>query len=238
MQTRLWCYVQRGQSVGPVPEEQLRALLASGDLYWDDLVWREGMADWLPARQVTELVGAPPSPTPVPAKPSPFMIPAPVPIQLDSRPEPMQMARAANTSREVSPQAVEWLRRTKPWVRFLAVLGLLATVLTVAAIVVMSLAADAMPGAARGIARTIPLVMGVVMLAIQLPPILLLNRYASRIGNLLRTNDPQDLDEALRAQKSFWKYLGILTLVVLVLYILGIIAALGMGLAMGGLRRF
>ncbi len=221
--------------MGPVPEEQLRAMLASGDLYWDDLIWREGMADWLPARQVTELVGAPPSPPPPPAKPLPFAIPSRVPIQLDDRPD--AMTRAATGPQEVSLQTLEWLRRTKPWVRFLAVLGLVATALSVAAITALGLTAEALPGAPASLVRILPLAAGLFILALHLPPLLLLNRYANRIGRLLRSGATLDLEEALRAQKSFWKYLGILTLVVIILYILGLIAALGMGLIMGGLRH-
>jgi len=235
MQTRAWSYVQRGQSMGPIPEDRLRSMLATGDLYWDDLVWREGMADWLPARQVPELVAAPPVSPSAPAHPLPHAIPARTPIQLDPHPE-TPMASGANPTVVVPFQAVEWLRQTKPWVRFLAVLGLVATALSVGLILFLSLTMGAMPGMRVGLERLLPVAMGVFVLALYLPPLLLLNRYANRIGRLVRSGAPGDLEAALQAQKAFWKYIGILTLVILVLYIIGILAVLGMGLMARGFR--
>jgi hypothetical protein len=237
MQSSLWCYVQHEQSVGPVPEEQLRAMFASGELSWDTLVWREGMPEWLPARQIQDLVGAPSLPTPTPTEPAPFQPLLRVPIGLDERPEP----RNRETSQALAgapPIAVEWLRRTKPWVRFLAVLGLVVTILSVAGAVALSFTLDSLPGLhLRGVDRLLPLVGAAILLALQLPPLLLLNGYANRIGHLLRSNAPMDLEEALQAQKRFWTYMGILVLVLLVLYVLAILAAVGMGLvSMGRLR--
>lgn len=62
-----------------------------------------------------------------------------------------------------------------------------------------------------------------VMAGIQLPAVIFLNRYASRIGALVNSGAPGDLEAAISAQKSFWRYLGILTLIVLCLYILAIL---------------
>jgi uncharacterized RDD family membrane protein YckC len=53
-----WYYVSQGQRVGPVGEEELRRVVAAGQLYGTDLVWREGMAQWVPVAQVAELVPA------------------------------------------------------------------------------------------------------------------------------------------------------------------------------------
>jgi hypothetical protein len=57
-------------------------------------------------------------------------------------------------------------------------------------------------------------------------PALFLGRYASRIGNLAASSRTEDLENALDAQKSFWKFMGILTSIVLVLYLLLIIVAI------------
>ena len=43
---QLWNYLQSGVTLGPVPEEKLRELLASGVLRGSDLVWHEGMDAW------------------------------------------------------------------------------------------------------------------------------------------------------------------------------------------------
>ena len=57
-----------GQQAGPFDLQALRAHAASGALTRDTLVWRQGMAGWTPAGQVTELAalfaaaGPPPLP--------------------------------------------------------------------------------------------------------------------------------------------------------------------------------
>jgi hypothetical protein len=52
-----WYYSQGGQQLGPVSEEQLRQMKAAGQVGAADLVWSEGMVDWLPAGQVAQLQG-------------------------------------------------------------------------------------------------------------------------------------------------------------------------------------
>ncbi len=48
----VWYYEQAGSQAGPIDEEQLKQKRASGGLSFNTLVWREGMADWLPYDQV------------------------------------------------------------------------------------------------------------------------------------------------------------------------------------------
>lgn len=56
-----WYYSKNGTQLGPVEESELRAKLASGEILATDLVWKDGMTDWLPAAKVAELsVQSPP----------------------------------------------------------------------------------------------------------------------------------------------------------------------------------
>ena len=51
-----WFYAHNGQQKGPVSEEELTRLAASGDFTpAKDLVWREGMSDWKKVSEVPEL---------------------------------------------------------------------------------------------------------------------------------------------------------------------------------------
>ncbi|MES2439429.1 MAG: CD225/dispanin family protein [Verrucomicrobiota bacterium] len=50
-----WYYSKNGTQLGPVAEGELRAKLASGEISPADLVWKEGMSDWLPSARVPEL---------------------------------------------------------------------------------------------------------------------------------------------------------------------------------------
>ncbi len=50
-----WFYGRDGQNTGPVGFDQLVELARSGELQPADLVWQEGMADWILARRVDGL---------------------------------------------------------------------------------------------------------------------------------------------------------------------------------------
>ncbi|MDB5304877.1 MAG: antifreeze protein [Phycisphaerales bacterium] len=52
-----WYYSQGGQQLGPVSEAQLQQMKATGQVGPTDLVWSEGMIDWLPVGQVPQLQG-------------------------------------------------------------------------------------------------------------------------------------------------------------------------------------
>lgn len=63
MSNRNWFYASEGQQKGPLPEGQLRDLIARGAVRSDTLVWTEGMAGWQKAGEIPGLVpsaGAPP----------------------------------------------------------------------------------------------------------------------------------------------------------------------------------
>lgn len=57
-----WYYLIDGEQIGPVPSTDLKELADSGVLHGSDLVWKEGMADWIPASQVPGLLSAQPPP--------------------------------------------------------------------------------------------------------------------------------------------------------------------------------
>jgi len=46
-----WYFVENGQRVGPVGEEDMRGLIDAGRVGSDTLVWADGMTDWMPLIQ-------------------------------------------------------------------------------------------------------------------------------------------------------------------------------------------
>lgn len=223
-----WNYVQDGQSVGPIPEEQLKALLAAGRLSWEDLVWCDGMTAWTAAREV-------------PALAPPLREPPPLLIQLDEPagrvpPSNPYVPPPATLPAAVPLEVVEALRQTKPWARLLAVLGFIGIgFMVLASLVMLAVGSSLGHGLPRGFGVGMMLVY-LFMAGLQLPAALFLNRYASRIGDLLSSQAPGDLQEALVAQKSFWRYLGILTLIVLCLYVVLIAFAVASAGILRGMR--
>src|SRR5215469_260450 len=53
--TSTWWYVSNNQRNGPIEDEELRRLFVDGTLNSNSLVWKQGMEEWEPARQVGEL---------------------------------------------------------------------------------------------------------------------------------------------------------------------------------------
>ncbi|RMG00144.1 MAG: DUF4339 domain-containing protein, partial [Planctomycetota bacterium] len=50
-----WYYAKNNERFGPVTSAELKQLAEANQLGPDDLVWREGMSDWVPARRVKGL---------------------------------------------------------------------------------------------------------------------------------------------------------------------------------------
>jgi hypothetical protein len=70
-----WYYAEAGQQRGPVNETEFQNLIRAGTVKADTLVWREGMVNWQPYRDVAPAAGgsAPPPPN---APPQTFASPA------------------------------------------------------------------------------------------------------------------------------------------------------------------
>ena len=107
------------------------------------------------------------------------------------------------------PDATKALAQTKPWVRLISVLGLLMFGLTII-----------------GMAYVLRMAGGFMMISMlpfavlfYLVPSLFLWNYASRIRDLMIYRDTQSLTAAVAAQKSFWRYVGITTAIVVALYV-------------------
>ena len=52
-----WYYAKNNTQFGPVEQGELVARIAAGDIAATDLVWREGLPDWVPVVLVEELRG-------------------------------------------------------------------------------------------------------------------------------------------------------------------------------------
>jgi len=246
-----WYYFQNGGQVGPVSESVVREMLQSGRLRWDDLVWHEGLPDWLAAEQVPNLASSRVLATPVAASAPPlfgapaaavatapptFQPPvAAIPVQPLSAMRPLSPSAPAAPmfGGGVSAATVAILAKTRPWVRLLGILAIIGCVLMVLfglAGLVMGIVTGGggLTGVGIGAAA---LFIYLLVAAFILPMGLFLNRYAKGIRALQLSGQAEDLERALLAQKSYWKYLGVLTLVGLVLSVLGTVGMLIFGLS-------
>ena len=49
-----WFYGKEGTQHGPVSDQEIGTFISSGQIDGSTIIWREGMADWLPLSQVPE----------------------------------------------------------------------------------------------------------------------------------------------------------------------------------------
>ena len=90
-----WYYAENNEQRGPVLESELKGLLASTKLPGDTLVWKEGMANWTAASQVTAL-----NATPLTAS-------APVITSVSSTPNPESVSPVTAADIIGTPEALE-----------------------------------------------------------------------------------------------------------------------------------
>ncbi len=118
--------------------------------------------------------------------------------------------------------AAQMLRQTKPWVRLISVMTFVGSAFMVLSGGFLLLASIA--GLAGGPELGIPLnggavigVIYIVMSFLYILPAVYLWRYANRIGSFDLERSPRSLASALEAQKSFWRFCGIVMVVYLVI---------------------
>jgi hypothetical protein len=243
-----WYYARDGQQTGPVSADQLKQWLRAGQLSPQDHVWREGLPEWLAIAKVPELVGTvrrpmqAPAPTAARAAPQPRAAAQPQPATAAVAKPAENPAAAVPTGASleyegsgagepliVSPAAISLLRQTKPWVKLFSVLlyigvGLIVLA-SVATLIALFSAAASSSGSRGGRGEGLGVFLGVVQLVIMFGmaamyyfPATFLGRYAARIDKVVQQGRRQDFEAALRAQMTFWKFIGIATLVLMGIY--------------------
>ncbi|MBS2014788.1 MAG: hypothetical protein JST00_18005 [Deltaproteobacteria bacterium] len=130
----------------------------------------------------------------------------------------------------VSETTMEAMRQTKPWVLLMGVFTLLGSGFMALAGVLMIVMSAMMPKNGP----ISPGMLGLVylpMAALYVYPGIKLWKYGSSIGRLVTTRQVSDLEDALSQQKGFWKFVGILSLIVVGLYGLVFVFAIIGGIA-------
>lgn len=133
-------------------------------------------------------------------------------------------------SEDIPPGVTKILRDTQPWARFLGILGLIG----VACMIAGGLAVGAAGLSARQPEMAlIPFVYPITGILYFFPSMYLV-RYARRIRYFVAQGHAHQLEAALEAQRSFWKSMGILTLVGLGLCL--VVIGVGIGAEMAATR--
>jgi len=135
----------------------------------------------------------------------------------------------------VSPGTIAQLAGTKPWVRFISVMMwigigfMILGAIALGSMMVLGLAQQNKAGPFGGMEMVVIAVMYGVMAFLYIYPAVKLWAFASRIGSLSATHSVADLDAALQEQRRFWKFLGVMMIIVMCLYLVFIIGMVAFG---------
>jgi hypothetical protein len=152
---------------------------------------------------------------------NPYQAPMSGSLQAAGPPE-----NSAELGSAVTSRTVEFLRQTQPWVRFLSILAFI----WFAGMIVVTIILLARAAASEELASAIMAAVYGIYALLALPPAVFLGRYASGIARFRASSEPYDLESAIRAQKSYWRFAGIAMLIVLAFCVLSMIVfALGTG---------
>lgn len=115
----------------------------------------------------------------------------------------------------VAPGVISGLARTKGWVRLAGTLLLLLFILQTISVVLMALGMGAMGSSPLliGAPWVVAGVGEVFAFLLVLWPGLRLLRYSRAIALLVEKRTAAELEEALDAQRGFWKHVGIVTVI-------------------------
>jgi hypothetical protein len=120
------------------------------------------------------------------------------------------------------------LRQTKPWARLLSIIGFISIgFMVIGGMISMVAFFKVDPNKAP----TLPMVLigsicNLLFGLLYFFPSFYLFKFASSIGRLLDGGGAKEMEQTLSNQKSFWKFVGILTIFAFVLGLIGIAAAI------------
>lgn len=134
-------------------------------------------------------------------------------------------------------EIVQPLRRTRPWMKFVAIVGFVFSGFAVIGGLFMLLGLSFMPS--QSTAYPLPhgmfVLMGLfyfVIAVLYFVPSFMLFRYAASLDRIEHDGTPEKLAQALEHQRRFWKYVGIYIIVGICLFVLSFIGMLAFSVMM------
>jgi hypothetical protein len=128
----------------------------------------------------------------------------------------------------ITDTMLDAMRGTKPWVLLIGIVlivsagfMLLGTLGMMAVSAIDAPGMGAQKGAMVGVGA-----MYAVMSVVYIMMGVYLFKYSSAIGRLLQSTSVGDMEAALMSQRKFWKVAGVITAVMIVLAVIGIVAAI------------
>jgi hypothetical protein len=134
-------------------------------------------------------------------------------------------------------ESVNYLTQAGKWAKFIAIVGFIFCILFVIiglfAGTLISSSLGSLGAGASAIGAGAIAVIYIVIALLYVLPCIFLFRFGSKVQAAVRSNDLHAMNTSLKNLKSFFKYIGILVIIVLSIYAL---AAVGGMLFMGMMR--
>ena len=126
----------------------------------------------------------------------------------------------------ITPAMMGYLKQTKPWVRFLSIMGFIGTGLLFLVGLLLIFGAGILARFTSTAIGGLPLVLAGCLYAalgcVCFFPALYLFRFADAIQKALIRDQVGGMEEALKHQKSYWTFMGILVLIILIIQIVAL----------------
>ena len=150
--------------------------------------------------------------------------------------------RFGSISGAITPGILEQLRRSRIWVLIIAIAMLVAALFTTLIGVAMLAGSSFMMASpemqaigSTGMVQGMGVFYILMSVIFYLIPSILLFRYAGAISKAVNNASAEEVEIALSRQAGFWKYVGIFTLIMIIITIIGIITAIAVpAIMMGG----
>jgi Na+/melibiose symporter-like transporter len=151
-------------------------------------------------------------------------------------PPTADLNRSGGQDGGITDAMLESLRKTKGWVMLVGIMLLLAAALTLLGGLMMVFASS-MLGADNAMPRGASVAMGAFYLVFAIVYVALamyLIKYSSAISRLNRDQSSEAMELALSHQQKFWRLTGVLMLLFIVLFVVGMVAAIAIPSLMRG----
>ena len=139
---------------------------------------------------------------------------------------PQAQGASVNENRAILNYIRNSLRGTRPWTRFLSILGFIGTGLTILMGLGIMMGGRFFPIPPEAPPLAYLGIFYILTSVLYLVPSIWLSKYSSAIDSFLKGGNSVQLGNAIAYQKSFWKFIGYLALVSIVIAVLGFLAAI------------
>ncbi len=135
---------------------------------------------------------------------------------------------------KLGPLSIEYLREVSKWARFLAILGLVVMGFYVIGMILMSsfygFYALQSPDRMGAVAFIPMIIIAFIVIALYITPIWWLYKFADNLLNAINLRNSEQLTEAFNYLKKHYKFIGIMTIVMLAIYLLSFFGLFATGL--------